>query len=141
MNDIDKNLKLWRERYDETIHTYDDKEIEEIIKNRCEYIFAKIEILLGQTDKKAVEKATKNLIDESLEYYEAYHKATEENKKKDFYQDLKKASHYATAIRASISDIFELKNRRSVEIFKLRAENSKLRIELNNLKNNINGNN
>jgi len=135
MSNLDKNFKLWRDRYDDRIYTLDDKENEQIIKNRCDYIFAKIEILLGQTDKKVVEKAIKNLVPESIEYCEAYHKATEENKKKEFYKDLKKASHYATAIRSTISDIFELKNRRTLEIFQLRAENSKLRIELNNLKN------
>lgn len=133
MKKIDENLKLWRDRYDIAVHTLDDREAEEIIKNKCDFIFFKIETLLIETDKKAVIKATKGLNEESIEYHKAYHNATEENSSKEFYKDLKKSSQYATSIRSTISDIFELKNRRSLEVFKLRAENAKLKQELEQL--------
>lgn len=141
MIDFKKMYEVWFNRWDERVNTQDDLDNEELLRSKLDFIFYKIEKLLTSSISKASDKATKGFEYNSKEYCEAFYKAVKEVEEKEFYKDLKRCSQYATAVRGSLNDIFEIKHRRGSEIFKLRAENAKLRIELNNLKNNINGNN
>lgn len=140
MTVYNKLYKYWLNRWDQRIYTQDDRESEELIRNKLDFIFYKCEKILTSISDKASKKAVNGLKIESKEYYEAFYRSIKETEEKEHYKDLKKCSLYATSVRHTLNDIFEIKNRRGSEIFKLRAENSKLRTENEQLKNSINGN-
>lgn len=135
MIDFKKMYEVWFNRWDERINTQDDLDTEELLRSKLDFIFYKIEKLLTLSLSKASEKATKGLEINSKEYFESFYKSTKEVEEKEFYKDLKRCSQYATAVRASLNDMFEIKHKRGSEIFKLRAENVKLRQEIERLKN------
>ena len=138
---MDKKLyKLWISRWDEKIYTFDDRENEALVKKKLMFIFSKIENILQDVNSKAILKAMKGLDIESNEYAEKWISTTKENENKPFFKHLRQSAVYASELHGTISDIYELKNRRGTEMFKLRAENATLRAELKQLKNKINGN-
>ena len=139
---MDKKLyKLWLSRWDEKIYTFDDRENEALVKRKLMFIFSKIENILQDINSKAILKATNGLDVESNEYAEKWLLTTQQNENKPFFKYLRQSAVYASELHGTISDIYELKNRRGSEMFKLRVENSKLKEELKQLKNKINGNN
>ena len=125
----------WVNGWDERIQTHDDRETEDIMKEKLMFGFNTIEKLLQESDHKAMIKARGNLSTGSNEANEKEVLAMFENQKKPWYSNLKKVSHMCTEVRNTLSNIYELKNRRTTETFKLRAENAMLRIELQKLKN------
>ncbi len=136
MIDFKKMYEVWFNRWDERINNHDNLDNEELLRSKLDFIFYKIEKLLTISLSKASEKATNGLEINSKEYFEAFYQSTKEVEEKEFYKDLKKCSQYATAVKANLNDIFEIKNRRSSEIFRLRAENAKLKQELQEYKRN-----
>jgi hypothetical protein len=133
-NETLENFKNWVNGWDERIQTHDDRETEQIIKEKLMFGFATIEKLLSESDQKVMSKARGNLIPGSNEANEKEVMAMLENQKKSWYKNLQKVSCICTEVRSTISDIYELKNRRTTETFKLRAENAKLRAELSKLR-------
>lgn len=127
-------FKNWVNGWDERIQTHDDRETEQIIKEKLMFGFATIERLLSESDQKVMSKARGNLIPGSNEANEKEVMAMLENQKKPWYKNLQKVSCICTEVRSTISDIYELKNRRTTETFKLRAENAQLRAELSKLR-------
>ena len=93
--------------------------------------FSKIEKMLNESDHKAMLKARGNLIPGTNEANEKEVLAMLENQKKTWYMELKQVSLDITYCRSVIDHIFELKNRKTDEIFRLRAENAKLRTLIN----------
>lgn len=120
--------------WDERIHSMDDKEMEKIIRDKMIYSVAKIEKLLNQSNEKVIKKATEGLVYQSNEFNKAYVESMIENEKKTWFKELKTCSIYCSDVMATINDIYELKNRRAKEVFELRAENAKLKRELQQYK-------
>lgn len=128
-------FKNWLKGWDATIHTHDDRESQEMISEKLLFIFTTIEKLLHDSDQKVMLKARGSLEPGSDAANEKEVMAMLLNQKRTWYKDLKRASCLATSIKNTISDIYELKNRRNDEVFKLRSENAQLRLELEKYRN------
>lgn len=130
-----ENFKLWVNGWDERIHTHDDRETEQSIIEKLQNGFGSIEELLISSTDSAIQKATSKLTIGTNEYNEAYVKAMQSNQSKQWFKNLSLVRDDINYIRNIIRSIYELKNRRNLEVFKLRSENSKLRTEIERLKN------
>lgn len=134
-SDMLQQFKGWLAKWNDNILTQDDLETQLLILEKLYNGFSQIEKLLHGSDLKAMNKARGNLPPGSNEANEKEVMALFENQKKPWYKNLKKVSHDITYIKSILENIYEIKNRRSYECFKLRAENSKLRNEILKLKN------
>lgn len=130
-----ENFKAWLAKWNDNIVTQDDVETQFIVLEKLMKSIGKIELLLSKSDEKAMLKARGNLIPGSNEAMEKEVLAMIENQKKSWYIQLKDVSYTLTYIRSILDNVYEIKNRRSYECFKLRAENSKLREEISRLRN------
>ena len=128
------HFKGWLYKWDRNIVTQDDVETQQIVTGKLLNAFQKIEDLLHKSDQKAMIKARANLIPGSNEANEKEVLAMFENQKKSWYKGLKNISHDMTYIKSILENIYEIKNRRSRECFQLRAENAKLRAEIEKLR-------
>lgn len=129
-----QNFKAWLSKWNTEIVSHDDFENQIIILEKIMSGISQIENLLVKSDQKAMIKARGNLIAGSNEANEKEVLAMIENQKKPWYKNLQGVSHDLTYIRSIFQNIYEIKNRRSHECFRLRAEVSRLRIENEKLK-------
>lgn len=129
------DFKGWLSKWNTNIVTQDDIETQSMVLDKLTNGFSQIEKLLHKTDQKVMRSARGNLIPGSNEANEKEVLAMLENQKKPFYKNLKQLSLDLTYIRNILENVYEIKNRRSYECFYLRAENSRLRAELEKLKN------
>lgn len=118
------NFKKWLSSWDERIETHDDRDSKDIIHDRLVWSIGVINSILNDTDQKAM------AVHESSE---AKVKALFHNQSKPFYKDLEKVSNNLTVTMMQIDAIYELKNRKSYDVIKLRAQLAKT----NNLKNKL----
>lgn len=130
-----EDFNAWLSKWNRDIVTLDDIENNEIIREKLKNAFTQIESLLQKSDYKMMIKARGDLTPGSNEANEKEVFAMLENQKKEWYRNLKQSSLDITYIRSILDNIYELKNRRSYECFALRAENSKLRSELEKYRN------
>ncbi|WNI34674.1 hypothetical protein [Chryseobacterium sp. SG20098] len=128
------HFKQWLVKWDRDIVTQDDIETQQIVIEKIMKAFKCIEDLLHKSDQKAMSIASKNLVPGSNEALEKEVLAMFENQKKSWYKNLKNTSYDLTYIKSILENIYEIKNRRSRECFQLRAENAKLRAEINQLR-------
>lgn len=128
------HFKGWLAHWDRNIVTQDDVETQQIVTDKIMNAFYGIENLLHKSDQKAMLKARGVLIPGSNEANEKEVVAMFENQKKSWYKGLKTISRDMTYIKSILENIYEIKNRRSRECFQLRAENSKLRAEIDQLR-------
>lgn len=122
-----ENFQNWIQGWDNRIESLDDIQTKEILTNKCKRAWSTITKLLNESDNKAMIKARGNLYAGSNEANEKEVKAMFENQKKQWYVDLKDIQSDMTYLMIAIENVYELKNRRTLEMFKVRAENSKLR--------------
>lgn len=127
------HFKGWLSKWDHNIVTQDDVETQQIVSEKLMNAFSGIENLLHMSDQKSMLKARGGLIPGSNEANEKEVVAMFENQKKSWYKGLKTISRDMTYIKSILENIYEIKNRRSRECFQLRAENSKLRAEIEQL--------
>ena len=116
------------------IHTHDDHDTETLISQKLMFCFSQIESMLHKSDEKVMKKARGTLMPGSDQANEKEVLAMFANQKNQWYKDLKRASSYITEIKGNLSAIYELKNRRADEVFRIRSENSKLSQEIQRLK-------
>lgn len=133
-SEMAENFKNWLEKWDETIVTADDIDTQVIIRDKLMNAFAKIEGLLSESNERAMRKARGNLPERSDEAIKAEALAIIENQKKPFYKDLERISLDITYIKSLLDNIYEIKNRRTHECFKLRADYARLREEIKQLR-------
>lgn len=131
---IKENFIEWIKGWDERINTHDDNDSREILKNKMKRGWAVVSNLLNKSDEKAMIKASSKLIIGSNEANEKEVLAMIENQKKQWYKDLKNVRDDLVYLMCVLENIYEIKNRKSHENFELRAENAKLRKEINELK-------
>ncbi|MEE6129139.1 hypothetical protein V2E39_17190 [Chryseobacterium arthrosphaerae] len=128
------HFKGWLSKWDQNIVTQDDLETQEIMINKLMNAFLCIENLLHKSDQKVMTRARGDLLPGSNEANEKEVMAMFENQKKSWYKGLKSISRDMTYIKSILEHIYEIKNRRSRECFQLRAENSRLRAEIEQLR-------
>lgn len=116
------------------IHTQDDIDTENLISQKLIFCFSQIESILHKSDQKVMKKARGALTPGTNEANEKEVIAMLANQKNDWYKNLKRASSYLTEVKGNLSSIYELKNRRADEIFRLRSENASLKNENAKLK-------
>ena len=112
------DFKDWLNDWDLTIKTHDDIETQISVKNRFNFCIGTINRILNETDEKAMVKHQTN---------EDKVKAMFLNQEKQFYKDLKKVQDILTVEMYRLENLYELKNQKTKEIFRLAAENAKLR--------------
>lgn len=112
------DFKDWLNDWDLTIKTHDDIETQISVKNRFNFCIGTINKILNETDEKAMIKHQTN---------EDKVKAMFANQEKQFYKDLKKVQDILTVEMYRLENLYELKNQKTKEIFRLAAENAKLR--------------
>lgn len=112
------NFKDWLNEWDLTIKTHDDIKTQIGVKNRFNFCIGTINRILNETDEKAMIKHETN---------EDKVKAMFANQEKPFYKDLKKIQDFLTVEMYRMENLYELKNQKTKEIFRLAAENAKLR--------------
>lgn len=117
-SEIVENFKQYLNNWDATIKTHDDIETQEAVKNRFKFCIGTIDSILSETSQKAMSKHENN---------EDKVKAMIANEEKKFYKDLKKVRDIITVEMYRLENLYELKNQKTKEIFKLRSENAKLR--------------
>ncbi|WP_294267719.1 hypothetical protein [uncultured Chryseobacterium sp.] len=133
-SDLMKNFALWLNKWDNNIVTQDDLETQGILLEKIKNGFLQIDKLLNESDLKVMAKARGHLIPGSNEANEKEVLAMFENQKREWYKNLKKVSKDLGYFYAILENIYEIKNRRTHECFKLRAENAQLREEIRRLR-------
>lgn len=121
-SELATNFKKYLQKWDAAVSTHDDREMQELTRERFMFCIVKVNEFLNGSDHRAMM---------SEETDEAKVKAMIKNQKKPLYQDLKKAADMLTVMMCQFQDLYELKNRKTNEIFRLSAENAKLRQMLN----------
>ncbi len=114
-----ENFIHWVNNWDASIQTLDDHDNLNDMKARLIRGSDRLNLLLSDSDSKALAKFPKD-----------DKKAVEnmfENQNKEWYKDLKNIAADMQTIAFQIEKLYELKFRRTHENFKLRAENAKLR--------------
>ncbi|WP_121460012.1 hypothetical protein [Chryseobacterium defluvii] len=134
-SDMRLNFAGWIKKWNDGIATQDDFETKIMLLEKLQRGFAIITKLLEDNDKKIMIKARGNLIPGSNEANEKEVMALLENQKKPWYKNLESVRNDLNYIRHVLDNIYEIKNRRSYECFQLRAENHKLRAEIERLRN------
>ncbi len=115
-SEIKTNFKNWLNNWDDRISTHDDIDTQEITRKKYIWCIATINRILSETDDKAMERH---------ESGEAKVNAMFKNQDRKFYKDLKKVANFMTCEMTRIDNLYELKNRKSYENFRLRAELAK----------------
>lgn len=134
LSELKEHFKKWLENWDATIATHDDKETQQILLEKLFNGFGVIEQILARSDEKAMIKGRGTLEPGTDEAIKKEVEALMENQKKTWYKQLKNVSLDITYARSVMFQVYELKNRKTDEIFRLRSENAKLRAEIANLK-------
>lgn len=117
-----ENFKSYLDNWDLKIKTHDDIETQEAVNNRFKFCIGTIDSILNETSQKAMNRHVNN---------EDKVKAMIANEEKKFYKDLKKVRDIITVEMYRLENLYELKNRKTNEIFRLAAENAKLRTKIN----------
>ena len=115
-----ENFENWLKDWDFKISTLDDHDSIENINA----VMSSINLFLHKSDEKAMSK---------YDTIEQRGKALVENQNKSFYLQFEKISRVLSTEIYHIERIYELKNRKTKEIFRLNYENSKLRNEIKRL--------
>ena len=110
------NFIMWINSWDERISTHDDIDTQEITRKKYIWCITTINRILSETDDKVMEK---------YESGEDKVNAMLKNQDRKFYKDLKKVADLLTCEMTRIDNLYELKNRKSYENFRLRAELAK----------------
>ncbi|WP_392436443.1 hypothetical protein ACF3N7_05275 [Cruoricaptor ignavus] len=107
----------WLEDWDARIQTHDDYETRQMINDRIRFCFTEINEFLNESERKISEKHLSE---------EAAGKALVEHQDKAWYKKLKKVAEMLSVLDIQVEQLYELKNRKTHEIFKLRSKLSKV---------------
>ena len=110
------NFMMWLNSWDQRISTQDDRDVIELTSEKYKWCIGTINLILSKTDDKAMAKFKTD---------EERVKAMLKNQEKQFYKDLKKVADFLTCEMMRVENLYELKNRKSYENFRLRAELAK----------------
>lgn len=113
----------WLNDWDKNINTFDDEDARKLLKNKLNYGMGVITSIQNKSDEKVLKNASSD---------SEAGKALLDNQGKKWYKDFSRMYHDMQSIIFSIDQLYELKNRKSLENIRLRAEVAKLKQQLKN---------
>ena len=129
-NEIKENFNEWLKSWDFKINSVDNRDNLEIAVNQCKSIINLSSKICNDIERKYIKSALNGKLERSSEYNEAYVKAIEKAESLETHKELQKINKLAFSLMHYIENINELKNRRTKENFKLRAEIAELKSKL-----------
>ena len=128
-DEIKENFNEWLKNWDFKINSVDNRDSLEIAVNQCKGILNLSSKICNDIERKYIKSALNGKLEGSNEYNEAYVKAIEKAESIETHKELQKIKNLAFSLMYYIENLNELKNIRTKENFKLRAEISKLKNE------------
>ncbi|WP_407498806.1 hypothetical protein [Elizabethkingia anophelis] len=120
-NEMLQHFYGWLNDWDKNINTFDDEDVRKSLKNKLNYGMSVITSIQNKSDEKVLKNASND---------SEAGKALLENQSKKWYKDFSRMYHDMQSIIFSIDQLYELKNRKSLENIRLRAELAKLKQQL-----------
>ena len=129
-NEIKENFNEWLKDWDLKINSVDNRDNLEIAINQCKSILNLSSKICNDIERKYIKSAVNGKLEGSNDYNEAYVKAIEKAESLETHKELKKINNLAFSLMYYIENLNELKNIRTKENFKLRAEIAELKSKL-----------
>ena len=129
-NEIKENFNDWLKNWDFKINSVDNRDNFEIAINQCKAILNLSSKICNDIERKYIKSALNGKFEGSNEYNEAYVKAIEKAESLETHKELQKINNLAFSLMYYIENLNELKNIRTKENFKLRAEIAELKSKL-----------
>ena len=129
-NEIKENFNEWLKSWDFKINSVDNRDNLEIAINQCKSILNLSSKICNDIERKYIKSALNGKLEGSNDYNEAYVKAIEKAETLEAHKELQKINKLAFYLMYYIENLNELKNIRTKENFKLRAEIAELKSKL-----------
>ena len=129
-DEIKENFNEWVKSWDFKINSVDNRDNFEIAVNQCKGIINLSSKICNDIERKYIKSALNGKLEGSSEYNEAYVKAIEKAESIETHKELQKINNLAFYLMYYIENLNELKNIRTKENFKLRAEIAELKSKL-----------
>lgn len=129
-DEIKENFIEWVKSWDFKINSVDNRDNLEIAINQCKAILNLSSKICNDIERKYIKSALNGKLQGSYEYNEAYVKAIEKAESLETHKELQKINKLAFSLMYYIENLNELKNIRTKENFKLRAEIAELKSKL-----------
>ena len=128
-NEIKENFNDWLKSWDFKINSADNRDNLQMATEGCKSIINLSSKICNDIERKYIKSALNGKLEGSNEYNEAYVKAIEKAEGLETHKELQKIRTLSFSLLYYIENLNELKNIRTKENFKLRAEISKLKNE------------
>ena len=128
-DEIKENFIEWLRSWDLKINSADNRDNLQKATEGCKAIINLSSKICNDIERKYIKSALNGKLEGSNEYNEAYVKAIEKAESLETHKELQKINNLAFSLMYYIENLNELKNIRTKENFKLRAEISKLKNE------------
>ena len=129
-NEIKENFNEWLKSWDLKINSVDNRDNLEIAINQCKSILNLSSKICNDIERKYIKSVVNGKLEGSNDYNEAYVKAIEKAESLEAHKELQKINKLAFSLMYYIENLNELKNIRTKENFKLRAEIAELKSKL-----------
>ena len=126
-DEIKENFNEWLKNWDFKMNSVDNRDNLEIAINQCKAILNLSSKICNDIERKYIKSALNGKLEGSNEYNEAYVKAIEKAESLETHKELQKINNLAFSLMYYIENLNELKNIRTKENFKLRAEIAELK--------------
>ena len=128
-DEIKENFIEWLSSWDLKINSADNRDNLQKATEGCKAIINLSSKICNYIERKYIKSALNGKLEGSNEFNEAYVKAIEKAESLETHKELQKINNLAFSLMYYIENLNELKNIRTKENFKLRAEISKLKNE------------
>ena len=126
-NEIKENFNDWLKSWDFKINSADNRDNLQIATEGCKTIINLSSKICNDIERKYIKSALNGKLKGSDGYNEAYVKAIEKAEGLETHKELQKIRALSLSLLYYIENLNELKNRRTKENFKLRAEIAELK--------------
>ena len=128
-DEIKENFNDWLKNWDLKINSADNRDNLQKATEGCKAIINLSSKICNDIERKYIKSALNGKLQGSNEYNESYVKALEKAEGLETHKELQKIRNLSFSLMYYIENLNELKNIRTKENFKLRAEISKLKNE------------
>ena len=129
-NEIKENFNDWLKSWDFKINSADNRDNLQTATEGCKAIINLSSKICNDIERKYIKSALNGKLRGSNEYNEAYVKAIEKAEGLETHKELQKISNLSFSLLYYIENLNNLKNIRTKENFKLRAEIAELKSKL-----------
>ena len=129
-DEIKENFIEWLKSWDLKINSADNRDNLQKATEGCKAIINLSSKICNDIERKYIKSALNGKLEGSNEYNEAYVKAIEKAESLETHKELQKINNLAFSLMYYIENLNELKNIRTKENFKLRAEIAELKSKL-----------